>query len=99
MKMDQVLLTARVAPENGGFIAKLEQLSLEGLGDSVQAAQDELILVLRAWIETQDGQDSLSASRRSRGTLRRGTLDIDRVFYGRSDLHGETPAYVAVGPR
>lgn len=60
--MDQVLLTARVAPENGGFIAKLEQLSLEGSGDSVQAAQDELILVLRAWIETQDGQDSLEQS-------------------------------------
>ena len=57
--MDQVLLTARVAPKNGGFIAKLEQLPLEGSGDSVQAAQDELILVLRAWIETQDGQDSL----------------------------------------
>ncbi|HIM37481.1 MAG TPA: hypothetical protein EYM38_05570 [Dehalococcoidia bacterium] len=60
--MDQVLLTARVAPENGGFIAKLEQLSLEGSGDSVQAAQDELILVLRSWIETQDGQDSLEQS-------------------------------------
>ena len=60
--MDQVLLTARVAPENGGFIAKLEQLSLEGSGDSVQAAQDELILVVRAWIETQDGQDSLEQS-------------------------------------
>ncbi len=69
MKMDQVLLTARVAPENGGFIAKLEQLSLEGLGDSVQAAQDELILVLRAWIETQDGQDSLEKALAEAGFL------------------------------
>ena len=67
--MDQVLLTARVAPENGGFIAKLEQLSLEGLGDSVQAAQDELILVLRAWIETQDGQDSLEKALAEAGFL------------------------------
>lgn len=57
--MDQVLLTARVAPENGGFIARVEQLPLEGSGDSVQAAQDELILVLRSWIETQEGQDNL----------------------------------------
>jgi len=69
MKMDQVLLTARVAPENGGFIAKLEQLSLEGLGDSVQAAQDELIVVLRAWIETQDGQDSLEKALAEAGFL------------------------------
>ena len=69
MKMDQVLLTARVAPENGGFIAKLEQLSLEGLGDSVQAAQDELILGLRAWIETQDGQDSLEKALAEAGFL------------------------------
>ena len=57
--MDQVLLTARVAPEHGGFVARLEQLSLEGSGDSVRAAQDELILVLRAWIETHEGQDNL----------------------------------------
>lgn len=52
-------MTARVAAENGGFIARLEQLSLEGSGDSLQAAQDELILALRAWIETQEGQDNL----------------------------------------
>ena len=57
--MDQVLLTARVAPENGGFVAKVEQLPLEGSGDSVRAAQDELILVLRAWIETHEGRDNL----------------------------------------
>ena len=57
--MDQVLLTARVATENGGFVARVEQLPLEGSGDSVRAAQDELILVLRAWIETREGQDNL----------------------------------------
>ena len=57
--MEQVLLTARVANEDGGFVARVEQLPLEGSGDSVQAAQDELILVLRAWIEAQDGQDNL----------------------------------------
>ena len=57
--MDQVLLTARVAPENGGFVARVEQLPLERSGDSVRAAQDELILALRAWIETHEGQDNL----------------------------------------
>lgn len=57
--MDQVLLTAHVAPKDGGFVARLEPLALEGSGNSVQAAQDELILVLRSWIETQEGQDNL----------------------------------------
>ena len=57
--MEQVLLTARVAPENGGFVARVEQLPLEGAGDSVQAAQDELISVLRDWIQIHEGQDSL----------------------------------------
>lgn len=57
--MDQVLLTARVAHEDGGFVARVEQLPLAGAGDSVQAAQDELILVLRSWIESEESADNL----------------------------------------
>ncbi len=57
--MDQLVLTARVAEENDCFVARVERLPLEGSGSSVQAAQDELILVTRAWIETHDGLEDL----------------------------------------
>ena len=40
-------------------MAKVDQLPLEGEGDSVQQAQDALIQVMRSWIETNDGTDSL----------------------------------------
>ena len=57
--MDRLVLTARVAQSDGGYVARLEQLPLEGSGESVRKAQDELIQVMRAWIETHDGQDDL----------------------------------------
>ena len=57
--MEQVVLTARVAREDDGFVARLEQLSLEGVGESVRDAQDDLIQAMRSWIETQDGLDNL----------------------------------------
>ena len=57
--MEQLVLTARVAKEDDGFVARVEQLLLEGFGESVQDAQDELIQAMRSWIETQDGLDNL----------------------------------------
>ena len=57
--MDELLLTARVALDDGRYVAKVDQLPLEGEGDSVQQAQDALIQVMRSWIETNDGTDSL----------------------------------------
>ncbi len=57
--MDHVVLTARVAEEDGCFVARVEHLPLEGSGGSVQEAQDDLILVTRAWIETHDGLEDL----------------------------------------
>ena len=57
--MEQLVLTARVAREDDGFVARLEQLSLEGVGESVRDAQDDLIQAMRSWIETQDGLDNL----------------------------------------
>ena len=56
---DQVVLTARVSRENSSFVARVEQLPLEGSGDSVREAQDDLILAVRVWIESHDGQDDL----------------------------------------
>ena len=40
-------------------IATVDSLPLEGVGDSVKQAQDELIQAMRAWIEAKDGTDSL----------------------------------------
>ena len=59
MAMDELVLTARVAWDDGRYVAKVDQLPLEGEGDSVQQAQDALIQVMRSWIETNDGTDSL----------------------------------------
>ena len=58
--MERLVLTARVAQGVSGYVATVEQLPLEGLGASVQEAQDQLIQVIRAWIETHDGQDTLA---------------------------------------
>ena len=53
--MEILTLTARVALEDGIYLAKVDQLPLEGSGDSVEAAKDELIAVVRAWIQDNDG--------------------------------------------
>ncbi|HCL25966.1 MAG TPA: hypothetical protein DHW65_06445 [Dehalococcoidia bacterium] len=57
--METVVLTARVEQEESRFVARIEDLELEGEGESLEAAQDELIQVMRAWIETLDGTDTL----------------------------------------
>jgi predicted RNase H-like HicB family nuclease len=57
--VDSVILTARVSLEDGRYVAKVDQLPLEGTGDSVEQAQDELIQTLRGWIEFNDTTDSL----------------------------------------
>ena len=53
--METVLLIARVTWDQGCYLAKVDQLPLEGSGDSVEAAKDELIAVVRAWIQDNDG--------------------------------------------
>ena len=57
--MERLVLTARVAWEDGGYVAGVEGLPLKGSGESEREAQNELIRNMRAWIETHDGQDSL----------------------------------------
>ena len=57
--MEQLMLTARVTCEDGSFVARLVPLALEVFGSSEQEAQDELIQVMRTWIETHDGLDDL----------------------------------------
>ncbi|MCH7713906.1 MAG: hypothetical protein IIC99_09820 [Chloroflexi bacterium] len=58
--METVLLTARVTWDQGCYLAKVDQLPLEGSGDTVEAAKDELIEVVKSWIQEHDGTVGLS---------------------------------------
>jgi hypothetical protein len=57
--MESVMLTAHVTWDSDQFIAKVDQLPLEGVGGSVEEAQDRLIQTMRSWIEENDGTDTL----------------------------------------
>ena len=57
--MDPLVLTSQVVREDSRYVARVEQLALEGSGESVQEAQDELIKAMRSWIEVHDGRDDL----------------------------------------
>ena len=54
-----MLLTAQVIWESDKYLARQGDLGLEGFGDSVQQAQDDLVENLRAWIETHEVDDTL----------------------------------------
>ena len=54
-----LVLTARVVWNTDRHVATVDNLPLEGAGDSVKQAQDDLIQAMRAWIEAHDGTDSL----------------------------------------
>ncbi|MDA0263989.1 MAG: hypothetical protein O3A93_07230 [Chloroflexi bacterium] len=62
--METVVLTAKIdragAEDDARFVVRIDDLGLEGEGDSLEAAQDELIQITRAWIESHDGTDTLS---------------------------------------
>jgi predicted RNase H-like HicB family nuclease len=57
---ESVVLTATIEQEEDRYVVRIDELDLEGTGESLEAAQDELIQIMRAWIETHDGTDSLS---------------------------------------
>jgi predicted RNase H-like HicB family nuclease len=57
--MERLVLTAKVAQEENGYVAIVEHLPLQGTGESLEEAQDRLIQTLRAWIELHDGQGNL----------------------------------------
>jgi predicted RNase H-like HicB family nuclease len=60
--VESVLLTARVVWEEGRYVASVDALALEAVGDSVSQAQDELVIALRGWIEAQDTLGNLEES-------------------------------------
>ena len=59
MTMESVMLTARVSWDSDHFVAKVDQLPLECDGASLEEAQDQLIQMMRSWIEENDGTDTL----------------------------------------
>ena len=59
MVMDTVVLEAKVVETDGRYVARIDDLNLECEGESLETAQDEMIQVMRAWIELHDGTDNL----------------------------------------
>ena len=70
--MDTLVLTAQVSWEEGRYVARVENLPLEGEGETAQQAQDELVSAMRAWIEVHDG-----TSRLEQALARAGFLGVD----------------------
>jgi hypothetical protein len=58
--MGTVVLKANVNQIEDRYVARIDDLNLEADGESLEEAQDELIQVTRAWIESHDGTDTLS---------------------------------------
>ena len=59
--METVLLTAQINMEDDRYVARLDDLALVSEGETLEAAQEELIQIVRAWIESHDGTDTLSS--------------------------------------
>ena len=57
---ESVALTATIEQKDDGYVVRIDDLDLEGVGETLEAAEDDLIQIMRAWIETHDGTDSLS---------------------------------------
>jgi hypothetical protein len=57
--MDKITLAARIAEEDGGFLATVDNIPLTGSGSTVEEAQDDLIERFMSWIQTYDAQGSL----------------------------------------
>ena len=60
--METLLLTSQVVWEEEQFVARIQGLNVQGIGDSLEAAQDQLIQGLRAWIESQESGSKLEQS-------------------------------------
>ena len=58
--MGTVVISAKIEMIEDKYVAKIDELELEGEGATLEAAQDELIQAMRAWIESHDGTDTLS---------------------------------------
>ncbi len=52
-------MTASVELQDGIYLASIESLGLSAEGETIEAAQNELINVMRNWIEIQDARSLL----------------------------------------
>ena len=59
--METVLLTAQINTEDDRYVVRLDDLGLVSEGETLEAAQEELLQIVRAWIESHDGTDTLSS--------------------------------------
>jgi hypothetical protein len=57
--LERLVLTATVMPDEDGYLATLDSLELRGSGDSVRRAQDELVDMVRSWIESRQSDETL----------------------------------------
>ena len=60
--VETAVLTAQVVWVEDKYVARVNELPLEGEGNSVAEAQDDLINALRSWIEYQDGTSGLESA-------------------------------------
>ena len=77
-RLTVVQLTARITFDDGVYLAKVDQLSVEATGTSSERAQDELAEVVRSWIQVQDSSDALETSLSAAGFA--GSATITRLF-------------------
>ena len=57
--METVFLTAQINTEDDKYVVRLDDLGLVSEGETLEAAQEELIQIVRAWIESHYGTANL----------------------------------------
>ena len=57
--MEKLTLQARVVHKDSAYAATIDNLSLMGKGDTVQDAQDDLVVKFETWVRTYPGQGTL----------------------------------------
>ena len=60
--METLLLTSQVVWEDEQYVARILGLEIQGVGGSLEAAQDQLIQSMRIWIESQESGSKLEQS-------------------------------------
>ena len=58
-EMEKLTLAARVAQDEEGYHATIDGLVVDGRGDTLEQAQDDLVGKLVAWIQSRDGEGKL----------------------------------------
>ena len=60
--MERVTLTALVEPGEAGFVARVAGLGVCGEGESPEAAREDLVQAMLAWISGHDCGDTLPSA-------------------------------------